>query len=95
MTEKDAIHVTPPAENPLKPESIESESKKDDFEERLAGLPEKYREEILRQYDIPDIKVNLLSVFRYSTWVEIVLMIIGTLASVGAGTPLVAGSSLL
>lgn len=63
----------------------ELETQKDDFEERLAGLPEKYRDEILKQYDIPGTKVTLFGVLRHATWVEILLMVSGTLLSIASG----------
>ena len=63
----------------------ELETKKDDFEERLAGLPEKYRDEILKQYDIPQIKVSLFGILQHATWVEILLMVAGTFLSIASG----------
>lgn len=66
-------------------ESHESKKKSEDFEERLAGLPEKYRDEILRQYDIPETKVSLLAVLRHATLFEKLLMIIGTLMAIASG----------
>lgn len=57
----------------------------DDFEHRLASLPEQYREEILRQYDLPTCKATLLTILGYATWVEVLLMIAGTLLSICAG----------
>lgn len=66
-------------------ESHESKRESKDFEERLAGLPEKYRDEILRQYDIPETKVSLLAVLRYATLFEKLLMIIGTLMAIASG----------
>jgi hypothetical protein len=56
------------------------------FEQRLAGLPEKYREEILRQYDIPETKVSLLAVLQHATLFEKLLMIVGTFMSIASGT---------
>jgi hypothetical protein len=61
------------------------EEKEDGFEERLAGLPEKYRQEILRQYDIPETKVTLFAVLRYASSVEYFLMIVGTFMSIASG----------
>jgi len=65
--------------------AADTEAKKDNFEERLAGLPEKYREEILKQYDMPDVKVTLFGVLRHATWVEILLMVAGTFLSIASG----------
>ena len=85
MTEPEKQHVqTPGLANP--PHTIpEPESKKDDFEERLAGLPEKYRDEILKQYDIPETKTSLFGVLRHATWIEILLMVAGTFLSIASG----------
>jgi ABC transporter transmembrane region len=69
-------------------ESIDK--KEDDFEQRLAGLPEKYKEEILKQYDVPTAKYTLLSVLRYATLSEKALMVLGgiTATASGAAIPL-------
>ena len=66
-------------------ESDEKKDKDKEFEERLAALPEQYREEVLRQYDLPESKATLLSILRYATWVEIFMMVAGTILSIGAG----------
>lgn len=63
----------------------EVEKDDDDFEQRLAGLPQQYREEILRQYDLPISKVTLLSMLGFATWAEVILMIVGSIFSIGAG----------
>jgi len=57
--------------------------------EKLAidNLPEQYREEILRQYDLPKVKVNLFTLLGYGTWGEFALQILGSVMSVGAGRP--------
>ena len=65
-----------------------SEKDEDDFEKRLAGLPEKYRDEILRQYDMPETNVSLFAVLRHATLFEKLLMIIGTLSATASGIPL-------
>ena|SRR5947207_576850 len=69
-------------------DTSESGKDEDDFEKRLAGLPEKYRNEILYQYDIPDINVSLFAVLRHATLFEKLLMIIGTLSATASGIPL-------
>ena len=61
------------------------EKREDDFEQRLAGLPEKYREEILKQYDVPNTQVTLFAVLRYATWFEKTLMVVGSLTSMASG----------
>jgi len=62
----------------------ESEQK-NDFNERLAKLPEQYRDEILKQYDLPEPSATLLSVFKYATWIEIFLMVVGTFTAIASG----------
>lgn len=86
MTEKEK--VSPPLSAGVEDavtETPESKKENENFEERLAGLPGKYRDEILRQYDIPEINVSLLAVLRHATLFEILLMIIGTLMAVASG----------
>lgn len=57
----------------------------DDFEQRLANLPERHREEILRQYDLPTSQATILTMLGFATWVEVLLMVVGTILSIGAG----------
>jgi DNA-directed RNA polymerase specialized sigma24 family protein len=57
----------------------------DDFEQRLANLPEQHREEILRQYDLPTSQATILTMLGFATWVEMLLMVAGTILSIGAG----------
>lgn len=72
----------------MAPESAQSSVvASDDKEERLDKLPEKYRDEILRQYDLPEVKVNLFTILGYDTRFDLVLQIIGSIMSVGAGIP--------
>ena len=55
------------------------------FEERLAGLPEKYRQHIIRQYELSDRKYSIVDVIRWASPLEIALMSLGTLTAIGAG----------
>lgn len=66
-------------------ESDEKKEKEKEFEDQLAKLPEQYREEVLRQYDLPESKATLLSILGFATWVEIFMMVAGTILSIGAG----------
>jgi len=66
--------------------SPKNDEEKDDFQLRLAKLPDQYREEILRQYDLPTSKATPLTILGFATWVEVLLMIAGTLFAIGAGT---------
>jgi hypothetical protein len=85
-----------PKETIAESPASESDEKKDDekpFEERLTTLPEQYREEVLRQYDLPESKATLLSILGLATWFEIFLMVAGTFLSIAAGahTPFFSG----
>lgn len=64
---------------------LESENEPSEFPKRLEGLPKQYREEILRQYEIPTSKATLLTILKSATWVEVLLMIFATILSIGAG----------
>jgi hypothetical protein len=66
-------------------ETAESKKEEGNFEERLAGLPERHRDEILRQYEIPETDVSLFAVLRHATLFEKVLMVIGTLMAIASG----------
>src|SRR5438046_9676325 len=50
------------------------------------ALPKKYREEILRQYDLPTKKATVLDIFHWATPLDTFLMLIGTLMAIAAGT---------
>jgi hypothetical protein len=60
------------------------DSDKADFD--LDQLPEKHRDEILKQYDLPDVKVNLFTILGYGTPLDFVLQSFGSVMAVGAGT---------
>lgn len=53
--------------------------------DQLEQLPEKHREEILKQYDLPNVKVNLFTILGYGTSLDFTLQIVGGLMSLGAG----------
>jgi hypothetical protein len=76
----------------MPPESGKSSVVASDDAKDLDRLPEKYREEILKQYDLPDVKVNLFTILAYGTRLDHALQIIGSLMSVGAGTAAVFAS---
>ena len=67
------------------PTKTEVEKEDDDFVQRLRALPEQYREEILRQYDLPATKGSLVAILGFATWVEVILMAVGSILSIGAG----------
>jgi ATP-binding cassette, subfamily B (MDR/TAP), member 1 len=97
MSEKDLISsqlshapshvVSVPTTTPTD-SSDSGEMKEDDFKQRLVGLPENYREEILKQYDVPNTRVTLFAVLRYATATEKALMIVGSLLSIAYGAAL-------
>ena len=62
------------------------EDEKGEFQTKLEGLPQKYKEEILKQYELPETNASLVSILKYATWVETLLMVVGTLMSIGSGT---------
>lgn len=55
------------------------------LEHVLQRLPSQYREEILKQYDLPVAKVSILTIFRYGTPLEYALQVIGILFAIAAG----------
>jgi hypothetical protein len=74
------------AAEPNATDDSNSKAADEEFEAKLASLPEQYRAAILRQYDIPDTKMSILGVLRYATPFEIFLMILGTVLSIASGT---------
>jgi hypothetical protein len=84
VEEKEKLAVA--ASEPNATDDSKSKAADEEFEAKLASLPEQYREAILRQYDIPDTKMSLLGVLRYATPFEILLMIVGAILSIAAGT---------
>lgn len=58
-----------------------------DDKDQLDQLPEKHREEILKQYDLPNVKVNLFTILGYGTPLDFTMQIVGSIMSVGAGIP--------
>jgi len=62
------------------------------LEHVLQRLPTNYREEILKQYDLPEVKVSILTIFRYGTPLEYAMEIVGLLFAIAAGIPFLAGA---
>jgi len=83
LTISNSPSLTTAANN--KVEQPDQETEKDDFKAKLANLPEQYREEILKQYDLPDANATLLAVFKYATWKDNLLMVIGSLMAIASG----------
>jgi len=51
----------------------------------LQRLPTQYREELMKQYDLPQDKVSFLTVLRYATLLEFGMQIVGALMAIAAG----------
>jgi hypothetical protein len=51
----------------------------------LERLPTQFREEILKQYDMPKIKVSILDIFRYATPLEYAMQVLGIFMAILAG----------
>jgi len=55
------------------------------LEDILKRLPTQHREELQKQYEMPEVKVGILSILRYATPLEFALQIVGLLMAIGAG----------
>jgi hypothetical protein len=53
----------------------------------LQRLPSHYRTEILKQYDLPVVKVSIFTILRYATPLEVVMQVVGLIMAIAAGTP--------
>jgi len=51
----------------------------------LKRLPTQYREELMKQYDLPQDKVSILTVLRYATPLEFGMQIVGALMAIAGG----------
>jgi hypothetical protein len=49
------------------------------------NLPKEFSEEILKQYELPNVKVNLITLLRYGDRVDFVLQVAGSVMSIGGG----------
>jgi hypothetical protein len=78
----------------MAPESDKSSVVASDDKEDLDQLPEKYRDQLLKQYELPDVKVNLFTILGYGTRLDLALQIVGSIMSVGAGIPLPLGPGI-
>jgi hypothetical protein len=57
------------------------------MEEILERLPSHYRKEILKQYDVPEVNISILTILRYGTTAEFCMQVVGTISAIAAGTP--------
>jgi hypothetical protein len=53
----------------------------------LQRLPSHYRKEILKQYDLPVVKVSILTILRYAAPLEVVMQVVGLIMAIAAGIP--------
>lgn len=51
----------------------------------LDRLPAQFREEILRQYDLPSVKVSIFTIYKYGTPLEYAMQFLGILMAIAAG----------
>ena len=51
----------------------------------LDWLPTQFREEILKQYDLPNTKVSIFTIFKYGTPLEYAMQFLGILMAITAG----------
>ncbi|EEH49756.1 uncharacterized protein PADG_05835 [Paracoccidioides brasiliensis Pb18] len=56
-----------------------------DLDVALAHLPEQEQEILKEQLDIPDVKVTYLTLFRYATKADVVLLLLGSFTSIAGG----------
>lgn len=68
---QDAISVAP-ADQPL--------------DTALDRLPTQFREEILKQYDLPSTKVSIFTIYKYGTPLEYAMQFLGILMAIAAGS---------
>lgn len=71
---------------PIVPEkNPKSAAVKPDVQDPLAHLPEHERSIIKRQVDLPDVKVGIKALYRYSTRNDLIIMAVSALCSIIAG----------
>lgn len=51
----------------------------------LDRLPTQFKEEILRQYDLPTTKVSIFTIFKYATPLEYAMQFLGIIMAIAAG----------
>jgi len=49
-------------------------------------LPTQFREQIMRQYDLPQETYSLFEIFKWATPIEVAMQIFGLLMAIGAGS---------
>lgn len=58
---------------------------KADADEALEHLPPNEREIIKRQLEVPDVKVTYLTLYRYATKMDLLVILISSLCAIGGG----------
>lgn len=51
----------------------------------LQRLPSHFRKEILKQYELPETKVSIMTILRYATPLEVAMQILGLICAITAG----------
>lgn len=54
----------------------------------LERLPSQYRKELLKQYELPETKVSIITCLRYATPLEFGMQIVGAFMAIAAGMSL-------
>ena len=50
------------------------------------SLPKEHRDQVLKQYDLPNVKVNIFDILRYGDRMDFILMVVGSVMSVCGGS---------
>jgi len=56
------------------------------LEEILQRLPTQQREQLQKQYELPEVKVGIITILRYATPLEMALQILGLIMAIVQGT---------
>jgi len=59
--------------------------KKEDQEDPFAHLPEHERDILKKQLDVPDLKIGYLTLYRYATRWDIILLAVSAITGIAAG----------
>ncbi|KAI9884071.1 MAG: GTPase-activating protein [Watsoniomyces obsoletus] len=83
--------TTPPDAEPTTMAKLDSKvmaTKSEDPEAALAHLPPHEQEILRRQLQMPDVKVNYFTVFRYSSQMDLLIILVSTLCAIAGGAAL-------
>ena len=85
--EKGALDVGSPGVAPV-PGVLPAPADADEtLDQVIERLPTHFRNEILKQYDMPKERYGYFTIFRWATPLEVAMQIFGLLMAIGAGTP--------